>query len=371
MASLWLVVFSYGANWFAVAPILHEIEIKYNIGHTYSHLLLSIIGLFVVIFAWPAGHIVDKKGPKFSTFIGSLFMVAGYGLRAFLTQSYTEILLATIIAGFGLAWILVALAPMMIQWFEKKSSLAIGITSSGLFLGFSFGSVIAPYLLKHYGFDSIFKFFAIIALISFIVWTVAGKDRKKLRERKIGFMEGIKQIMVSRNALFYPLIGFLIVGATLSASALMPSLHHFSSIENGIIISVMLFGCAMGALFFPYIAHRHGVKLVASLVALLAILLWLTFYYISSYIFLIIISFLFGVFLQAGWPIALHSQETEEGVNEENEGIAASLFMSISNVGGAVLPVLTGYLEKNISWAFASVSIYLILCLLIWLSIRK
>lgn len=375
LATFWLLIFSYGASWFAVAPILHNIETKYlqtysiSIQHMLSHLLLSIIGLFVVFFAWPAGHLVDKKGAKISSLIGSLFMLIGFGSRAFLLQNYWEILTSTIIAGFGLAWILVALAPMMLQWFEEKASLAIGLTSSGLFLGFSFGSVISPYILDKYGFNSVFKFFALLVLISFLIWTIAGKDRKKMEVKRISFREGIKQIMVSKNALLYPFIGFFIVGSTLSASALMPSLHHFK--EVGPLISIMLFGCAIGAFSFPYIAHKYGIKKIAFLVMLLAIISWALFYIISSYSFLLLMSFLFGVFLQAGWPIALHSQETEKGVTKENEGIASSLYISISNVGGALLPVLTGYLEKNVDVAFIGVAIYLIACLILWAFVRR
>lgn len=371
MGAFWLLIFAYGASWFSVAPILHNIETKYGIGHTYSHLLLSIIGLFVVFFAWPAGHVVDKKGAKVSVLIGSIFMLIGFGSRAFLLQSYWSMLAATIVAGFGLAWILVALAPMMIQWFEEKASLAIGITSSGLFLGFSFGSVISPYIFDKYGFDSVFEFFALLTFIAFAVWAIAGKDKGKIERRRISFKEGIKQIMTSRNALIYPFIGFFIVGATLSASALMPSTHAFNDIEKGIIISVMLLGCAIGAFSFPYIAAKYGIKKIASVVALLALLLWIAFYFISSYGFLLLISFLFGVFLQAGWPIALHSQETEKGVTKENEGIAASLFISLSNVGGAILPVVTGYLERSVEMAFAGIAIYVIACFILWISIRR
>jgi len=371
MAAFWLLIFSYGASWFSVAPILHDIETKYNVGHALSHLLLSIIGLFVVFFAWPAGHLVDKKGAKITASIGAIFMFIGFGSRAFLLHNYFELLVSTIIAGIGLAWILVALAPMMIQWFEKKASLAIGITSSGLFLGFSFGSIVSPYLFENHGFKGVFQFFALLVFISFVVWIIAGKDKGKLSGKRASFKEGMKQILTSKNALIYPLIGFFIVGATLSASALMPAMHSFGAMQKGVIISVMLLGCAIGAFSFPYVAHKYGVKKIASTVILLAIILWLSFYYVSSYAFLLIISFLFGVFLQAGWPIALHSQETEKGVTEENEGIASSLFISISNVGGAILPVLTGYFENDLKMAFMAVMAYLVLCFIAWVAIRR
>lgn len=371
LIAFWFLIFSYGANWFAVAPLLGTLEEKYAIGHAYSHLLLSIIGLFVVFFAWPAGHLVDKKGAKFSALVGSIFMFLGFGSRAFLWHNYAEILIATTIAGIGLAWILVALAPEMIQWFDKKASFAIGIVSSGLFLGFSSGSLLSSYLNHEYGLKHAFQFFAILSFIAFLIWWIAGKDKEKVITMKIGFKEGIKQIMQSKNALIYPMIGFFIVGSTLSASALMPTMHSFGDIEKGLVISVMLFGAAIGAFSFPYIAYKYGVKKIALSVIALSILLWLAFYYASSYSLLLLISFLFGVFIEAGWPIALHSQEVEPGVTKENEGIASSLYISISNVGGATLPVLIGYIEKSVKFAFIGITIYLILCLLLWAIIRR
>ena len=374
MASFWLLIFSYGASWFSIAPIIPKIEGFYlhqfspQLRHTLSHLLLSIIGLFVVFFAWPAGHMVDKKGAKYTALIGSIFMLIGFGGRAFLLANYWEILAATIIAGFGLAWILVALAPMMIQWFEEKASLAIGITSSGLFLGFSFGAISSPFLFSKYGFDGLFKFFAVFVAVSFLIWAIAGKDKRKISVKRVSFKEGMKQIMVSRNALLYPLIGFFIVGSTLSASALIPEL--FQSVDVGLVIAAMLLGSAIGAFSFPYVAHKYGVKKISLVVVALALIFWILFYF-SPHQFLILISFLFGVFLQASWPIALHSQETEKGVTKENEGIASSLFISISNIGGAVLPVVTGYMEGNVKLAFIGIAVYILICLLVWAGVKR
>ena len=151
----------------------------------------------------------------------------------------------------------------------------------------------------------------------------------------------------------------------------MPAMHSFGDIEKGLVISVMLSGAAIGAFLFPYIAYKYGVKKIALFTVALSIILWLAFYLISSHSLLLLISFLFGVFIEASWPIALHSQEIEPGVTKENEGIASSLYISISNVGGAILPVLIGYIEKSIKLAFIGIMIYLILCLSLWVIIKK
>ncbi len=365
LAAFWILIFSYGANWFAVAPLLTDLEKNYGIGGMQSHLLLSIIGLFVIFFAWPAGNIVDKKGPRLSVFIGSLFMVMGFGGRTLLNESYLELLFATSLAGIGFAWILVALAPQMIQWFEEKASLAIGLTSSGLFIGFGTGSVLAPHIKTYGGITTVYEFFAILAILSFLIYLIFGRDKKIMRKEKAKFMEGMKSIFSSKNALVYPFIGFFIIGTTLSASALIPKIIE----GGGNVISIMVFGCAIGAFAYPYVARKYGIKKVAIIAALLSLSFWIPFYFDIKYSIYFVAAFLFGIFLQATWPIALHCQETEKGVNEKNEGIASSLYISISNMGGAILPVIIGYFSlKN---GFLAILAYLLIFLVLWIIVRK
>lgn len=371
----WFIIFSYGASWFAVAPLLKDLEAIYGIGGAESHLLLSIIGLFVVFFAWPAGGIIDKKGPRVSVLIGSLLMVIGFTSRIWFNSSYIEMLIVTSIAGMGLAWILVALAPQMIQWFEDKASFAIGIVSSGLFIGFGAASLVSPFIKTVYGLNMVYIFFAMIDLISFIAYLVFGRDRKIIRKKSTRILEGLKDIFSSRNAILYSLIGFFIVGSTLSASALLPKMMlnmGLNELNGGQIISAMLFGAALGAFFFPYIAGKYGVKKTSLSVAVLSIIFWLIFYINLPFLLYVLIAFLFGVLLEASWPVALHCQETEKGVDEGNIGIAASLYISVSNVGGAILPVIIGRVADNsIQNAFILLAVYLIVFTLLWSVVKK
>jgi len=375
LTSLWLLIFAYGANWFAVAPLLKDLEGVYGIGGAESHLLLSIVGLFVVFFAWPAGSLVDKKGPRSSAIIGAVLMVAGFTGRIWLNSSYTEILFATSLAGAGLAWILVALAPQMIQWFEDKASFAIGLASSGLFIGFGTASLASPYIKESYGIKGVYEFFAVIGIISFLVYLALGKDKGGIKKESMKFSEGIKGVLSSRNALLYSMIGFFIVGSTLSAAALLPKLMAdtgLSEVKGGNIISIMLFGAALGAFLFPGIAQKRGVKKSSVAVALLAIIFWLLFHFNAPFIAYLSIAFLFGIFLEASWPVALHCQETEKGVNEKNVGIAASLYISVSNVGGAILPVIIGKVaDSSLQNAFVLLLGYLAIFLVLWGIVKK
>jgi uncharacterized membrane protein len=110
-------------------------------------------------------------------------------------------------------------------------------------------------------------------------------------------------------------------------------------------------------------------------------ILWLVLFflfYTNSYnvaainwILIVFIAFLFGVCFQASWPLALYSQETEEGVSEANVGIAASVYISISNIGAAVLPVIFPILFPDYFTHFVAIFIGLLICFLVWGVVKR
>jgi MFS family permease len=388
----WLVIFAYGANWFALSPMLGDFKTTFGITNTWqTPLLISLIGMFVIFFAWPAGSLIDRKGPKLSVSIGALFMAIGFGVRPWLLDSFYTLLVSSVIAGIGLAWILVALAPQMLRWFpHKQASLPVGIAASGLFIGFGTGSLFMPLLVtmttKFYS----FLLFGIIAVVAFIVWIILAHDspstppeeRKKVQT--MGFTEGMKNVFRSKNAYLYPIVGFFIVGITLVISHFIPMLYSSDPTlkkQGGYIAGFLLYGCALGAFTAPFAAKKYGIKKITLSVIGGAIVLWLIMFFLFytksydvtaiSWLLIVIIAFLFGVCFQASWPLALYSQETEEGVSEANVGVAASLYISISNIGAAVLPVIFPILFPDNFTHFVAIFVGLLICLLIWGVVKR
>ena len=381
VAAFWIVIFAYGANWFALSPMLKTFEGDFSIPSWESHLLISLIGMFVIFFAWPAGTLIDKRGPKMSTTIGALFMALGFGVRPWLLDSFYALLLSSIIAGIGLAWILVAMAPQMLRWFpHKQASLPVGIAASGLFIGFGTGSLTMPILVDTYDKSTSFLIFGIIAIVAFLIWILIAKDHpqtppeERIKVEKMGFTQGMKKVFSSKNAYVYPFIGFFIVGITLIISAFMHQLYPGE--KGGYIAGLLLYGCAIGAFVAPFIAKKIGLKKVTLSVIIGAVIFWLLVFSLNNYfsenwLLIVPIAFLFGVFFQASWPLALYSQETEEGVTDANVGIAASLYISISNIGAAVLPVVFPLIFKtNISY-FIAITVGLIICILLWALVKR
>jgi MFS family permease len=380
----WFVIFAYGANWFALSPMLKTFEGSFSIPSWQSHLLLSLIGMFVIFFAWPAGTLIDRKGPKISISIGALFMAIGFGLRPWMLDSFLKLLLSSVIAGIGLAWILVAMAPQMLRWFpHKQASLPVGIAASGLFIGFGTGSLLMPLIPNPAdalpGYNG-FLIFGILAVIAFFLWLMIAKDHpaippeERIKIEKMRFAEGMKNVFRSKNAFVYPLIGFFIVGITLVISAFLHQLYPGQN--GGYVAGLLLYGCAIGAFFAPFLAKKVGLKKVTLAVVIGAVIFWiilflLNYSYHVSWMLMIPVAFLFGVCFQASWPLALYSQETEEGVTDSNVGIAASLYVSISNIGAAVLPVIFPLLFKDVLQNFIAILIGLIICVLLWGVVKR
>lgn len=379
----WLVIFAYGANWFALSPMMKTFETQFHIPDWEAHLVLSIIGMFVIFFAWPAGTLIDRKGPKLSISIGACFMALGFGIRPWLLHSFETILLSSVIAGIGLAWILVALAPQMIRWFPAKNAgLPIGIGASGLFIGFGTGSLLMPILTPTKSASDIFYgflLFGILALVVCLLWVLMAKDHpttppeERVKIEKMRFIEGMKRVLLSKNAYLYPFIGFLIVGITLVISGFIHKLYPGT--EGGYIAGMLLYGCAFGAFVAPYLTKRYKMKTVALIAVGGSVVFWVILFgfyqYTITWVFLVLVAFLFGICLQASWPLALYSQETEEGVTDSNVGIAASLYISLSNIGAAVLPVIFPILFPETYTHFITIAIGLLICILLWAVVKR
>lgn len=375
--AFWFVMFSYGASWFATAPLLHHFMDEFNVSHAAIAWLLSVMGLLVVFFAFPAGYLVDKKGPRAGTILGTFFAVVGFGIRPWMTGSYWTLLLSSIIAGLGLAAIMVSLAPVMLRWFPKRhASTPIGIGSSGLFVGFGTGILLSSILVEKFSIQKMYLFYSLLCIAAFIIWLVLGKDepetlpeeRKKIK--KAGVTKGIKSITSSKLSYIYPLIGFMITGITITVSGFIPEYLGglLSTFELGLTTGLIFFGCAAGAFLCPILASKNKGKNIGFITVIAATILWCVLF--KTPLGLIFIAcFIFGFFLQGSWPVALSMQETEKGVNQSNEGVAASMYMIGSNVGAALIPVAVGFASDNAGLKGGAMSIlaFFVIGCVLWL----
>jgi MFS family permease len=177
----------------------------------------------------------------------------------------------------------------------------------------------------------------------------------------------------SKNAYVYPIVGFFIVGMTLVITAFLNQLYPGK--DGGYIAGLLLYGCAIGAFEAPFLVKRIGLKEVIISALVGAIVFWSLILASNShgvsFLFIVLMAFLFGLCFEVSWPLALYCQETEEGVSEANVGIAAGLYISVSNIGATVLPILFPLLFRTNFLNFIAILGGLIFCIALWTIVKR
>ncbi|KPJ03688.1 Monocarboxylate transporter 12 [Papilio xuthus] len=200
----WVVVFaSFMVNLIADG-------ISFSFGVFYPHFLeyfgegkgktALIAGIFMAmpLLSGPiASFLTDRYGCRRMTIFGAILASIGFVISAFVDNVETLFLTFGIMAGFGLSLCYVAAVVIVAYYFEKKRSLATGISVCGSGIGTFIFAPLTHILLEEYGWRGttliLAGFFLNMAVCGLLFrdlpWTATmneerAKERKRKRERK-------------------------------------------------------------------------------------------------------------------------------------------------------------------------------------------
>ncbi|CAH3909902.1 unnamed protein product [Pieris brassicae] len=144
-----------------------------------------------------ASFLTDRYGCRRMTIFGSILAAIGFVISAFVDNMETLFLTFGIMAGFGLSLCYVAAVVIVAYYFEKKRSLATGISVCGSGIGTFIFAPLTYILLDEYGWRGttliLAGFFLNMAVCGLLFrdlpWTATmneerAKERKRRRERK-------------------------------------------------------------------------------------------------------------------------------------------------------------------------------------------
>ncbi|VVC86613.1 unnamed protein product [Leptidea sinapis] len=144
-----------------------------------------------------ASFLTDRYGCRRMTIFGSILAALGFVISAFVDNMETLFLTFGIMAGFGLSLCYVAAVVIVAYYFEKKRSLATGISVCGSGIGTFLFAPLTYVLLDEYGWRGttliLAGFFLNMAVCGLLFrdlpWTTTmneekAKERKRRRERK-------------------------------------------------------------------------------------------------------------------------------------------------------------------------------------------
>ncbi|XP_053608042.1 uncharacterized protein LOC128673901 [Plodia interpunctella] len=159
-----------------------------------------IAGIFMAmpLLSGPiASFLTDRYGCRRMTIFGSILATLGFVISAFVDNMETLFLTFGIMAGFGLSLCYVAAVVIVAYYFEKKRSLATGISVCGSGIGTFIFAPLTYVLLDEYGWRGttlilagLFLNIAVCGLLfRDLPWTTTmneekAKERKRRRERK-------------------------------------------------------------------------------------------------------------------------------------------------------------------------------------------
>lgn len=343
------LLFVIGFGWFIIAPLIPvvvSLEHGVNQGQALGDaiLLITLYGYAVVVVGLLAGFL-SLSSLRAVLLASSLFTLVGF-LGRVVSQDFTQLLLSQAVSAVGYPLAIAPVGRIAESIAPKRPNTIVGVSVGSLFFGMASGSITGGYLYDSLGFrDPLLVPLALsVIALALTVPTV----RFYPREYRARTLRGFFSPGMVKN--WYVGLAMSSLAVTLGgiASAELLSLHVPKSEAlsvGGTVGGLSFLGSGVGASVIPPLFEATGrIRLGAVLSGLLAVLsLGLVVYSFASLdLLLVSVSyFLFGVFGNAYWSLALAS--TVKYVADPTQaGLATSMFSVVSNLGVAVIPTVLG-----------------------------
>ncbi|MFJ4396797.1 MFS transporter [Pseudomonas sp. NPDC089396] len=208
--------------------------------------LIPLAGLLI------AGELLDRYSERFVVGIGTLFVGASL-CGAALANSYTELLIALIILGFGYSTAQPGGSKSVSNWFKgSQLGFAMGIRQAGLPLGGAMATLLLPFIAIRYSVQAAFLAGGLIALLGALLFMLLYKTpetQQSTAKKPINLKLAIKSrlSMASHPSMRRIMMsGFSLTASQYAISVfLVLYLHTSLGLESS--IAAMMFFVVLGA----------------------------------------------------------------------------------------------------------------------------
>lgn len=227
---------------------------QFTIITTAFFLGLGVFGLF-------GGILGDLLGPKPMIFSGLLAAGAGGILRA-PAESFTGLLLWTLILGAGAGFILVNGAKSLANWFPRREvTFVFGLNATSVGIGSTIGLATGAFFPSYQiGFTA----YGVVVLVVAVLWFVIAKNAPKgfVLPRSQSVIAPFKIAVRSKNTWWITLSFFMVGAGGAGSQAILPHAleagQGISPVTAGIAASVLTMGIVLGSVAADVIAKITG-----------------------------------------------------------------------------------------------------------------
>ncbi len=351
----WLVIFAAYTSVLCVSPVLSLISLELNLTSSQAGLLYSAPIITLAIFAFVGGFMGDIIGPRKMAGLGVILLTLSGILRG-ISPNFAILLLLNLIVGIGWGLVFPNLPKLVKLWFEDKlAGTATGIYSTGVFVGGTLAlSITIPVILPLIGsWRGVFYFWGAVAFVISIVWWSFVKEPSNYRDGKKVHPKFSGRILLfilkNKNiwiiAIFFAFaanVTFYIITGWFSSFFVEKGINEASA---GILTSLTTLGGLPAVFLIPFISDRVGLRKpflwISCLIAAAAFIGVIYATFILDFVLMIII----GITITATYVMSLFLPL--ELVSPEYAGTASGIVISIGYVGGAMGPLIAGFLKDS------------------------
>ncbi len=339
-----------GLNWFMWGPLLGSvIEPKYKVSGFLLALFITSVPLALVFLSYFAGSLADKD-PKKTTMTSALLLLIAVILRPFTLFNFYFLLSDQILLSISAAFCFPSWAPLTYRLFDKKkaASLIAGFTAA-LTGGQIIAFLITYPLVEKISLTGVMWLYGVISLIIslFYVFTIkSGKfPYEKFVSERPGLLEGARIVLSEKSMIPLMIISFLDIGVFAWLAGWYPSIlishKGITPSQAGIVNSVILLGCLIGAETVPNIAHRiKRVKIFLLILPMICIVMLAIVPALNSYYAFLLDGLILGFALFPMYPLGVHLPSAYSKIGVAFAGVGSGIMLIAGNLGGFILPEL-------------------------------
>ncbi|HKD65912.1 MAG TPA: MFS transporter [Candidatus Binataceae bacterium] len=168
------------AVWLAPAPILEPIIKSFNIGLGRAGMLISIIALFIGVFAILGGLMGSRMGIIRWIVLGAWMMGIGAVLSGF-TTNYWTLFACRALEGIGFGIIMGPAQALPMQWFPPREwpyINSVNLVCGNISLAVTFAVTPSLYYLLGSSWGRTLTFYGVLEIGVAILWTIFGRENK-------------------------------------------------------------------------------------------------------------------------------------------------------------------------------------------------
>lgn len=345
----WLIIAGFsailGVNqflWLSFATIVISTQAHFGVGEGLANALTLMFPMVFVLLAIHSGKVLDNLGYKKVLKIAAVLMLLGALVRWIGFDSYWMVFLGQLLIATSQPYITNAINQITTDWFDKSQLATItGLIMGGMFLATALGAFAPALLIESVGFSGMLLLNLVLTAVAVLGFFLVIAEKPKRHHDALS-MDEIDSLLHNKRLWTISLAVFISMGYFNGLSNwIAPILEPRGIDENtaGIITAMLIVGGILGALIIPVLSDKLQKRRIFFLMAtLVGGAATYPLLYVANGNSALLISFVLGFFLLAGYPILIAS--AEETVHSSQAAKAVAMLMMLGNLGGVVMVLL-------------------------------